>query len=135
MDIGKLFNGIAIIVDNEIEDKTSAIYKIKELIEAKNIPVAVFSEVPQLDVIPAFASASFVILDWDYTNKGRLEVEDQEIAKRCICACLHFYSKTAYCCNQQFKRSGALGRRKGKSNFCKAKDRCCFRRRSLYSYF
>ena len=63
MDIGKLFNGIAIIVDNEIEDKTSAIYKIKELIEAKNIPVAVFSEVPQLDVIPAFASASFVILD------------------------------------------------------------------------
>ena len=54
MDIGKLFNGIAIIVDNEIEDKTSAIYKIKELIEAKNIPVAVFSEVPQLDVIPSF---------------------------------------------------------------------------------
>lgn len=78
MDIGKLFNGIAIIVDNEIEDKTSAIYKIKELIEAKNIPVAVFSEVPQLDVIPAFASASFVILDWDYTNKGRLEVEEGE---------------------------------------------------------
>ncbi len=78
MDIGKLFNGIAIIVDNEIEDKTSAIYKIKELIEAKNIPVAVFSEVPQLDVIPAFASASFIILDWDYTNNGRLEVEEGE---------------------------------------------------------
>ena len=78
MDIGKLFNGIAIIVDNEIEDKTSAIYKIKELIEAKNIPVAVFSEVPQLDVIPAFASASFAILDWDYTNNGRLEVEEGE---------------------------------------------------------
>ena len=35
MDIGKLFNGIAVIVDNEIENKTSAIYKIKELIEAK----------------------------------------------------------------------------------------------------
>ena len=32
MDIGKLFNGIAVIVDNEIENKTSAIYKIKELI-------------------------------------------------------------------------------------------------------
>ena len=44
MDIGKLFNGIAVIVDNEIENKTSAIYKIKELIEAKNIPVAVYSE-------------------------------------------------------------------------------------------
>ncbi len=36
MDIGKLFNGIAVIVDNEIENKTSAIYKIKELIEANH---------------------------------------------------------------------------------------------------
>lgn len=77
MDVEKLFNGIAVIVDNEIEDKTSAIYKIKELIEAKNIPVAVFSEVPQLEVIPALASASFIILDWDYTN-GELEIEEGE---------------------------------------------------------
>lgn len=77
MDVEKLFNGIAVIVDNEIEDKTSAIYKIKQLIEEKNIPVAVFSEVPQLDVIPALASASFIILDWDYTN-GELEVEEGE---------------------------------------------------------
>lgn len=77
MDVEKLFNGIAVIVDNEIEKKSSAIYKIKELIEAKNIPVAVFSEIPQLDVIPALASASFVILDWDYTN-GELEVEEGE---------------------------------------------------------
>lgn len=77
MDVEKLFNGIAVIVDNEIEKKTSEIYKIKELIETKGIPVAVFSEVPQLDVIPALASASFIILDWDYTN-GELEVEEGE---------------------------------------------------------
>ena len=77
MDVEKLFNGIAVIIDNEIEEKTSAIYKIKELIEAKNIPVAVFSEIPQLEVIPALASASFVILDWDYTN-GALEIEEGE---------------------------------------------------------
>ena len=77
MDVEKLFNGIAVIVDNEIEKKTSTIYKIKELIEAKNIPVAVFAEIPQLDVIPALASASFIILDWDYTN-GELEVEEGE---------------------------------------------------------
>ena len=50
MDIGKLFNGIAVIVDNEIENKTSAIYKIKELIEAKNIPVAVYSETSFLKI-------------------------------------------------------------------------------------
>ena len=77
MDIEKLFNGIAVIIDNEIEKKTSEIYKIKELIEAKSIPVAVFTEVPQLSVIPALASASFIILDWDYTN-GELELEEGE---------------------------------------------------------
>lgn len=77
MNIEKLFNGIAVIVDNEIEDKASTIYKIKELVEAKNIPVAVFSEVPQLEIIPAFAHASFIILDWDYTN-GELDVGEGE---------------------------------------------------------
>ena len=68
MEIKRLFKGIAVIVDNEIEDKDSAIYKIKTLIEAQNIPVAVFSEIPQLEVIPSLASTSFIILDWDYTN-------------------------------------------------------------------
>lgn len=77
MDIEKLFNGIAVIVDNEIGDKASVIYKIKELIEAKNIPVAVFSKIPQLEVIPALASASFIILDWDYTN-GELTAGEGE---------------------------------------------------------
>lgn len=77
MDVEKLFNGIAVIVDNEIDNKTSTIYKIKRLIEAKNIPIAVFSEIPQLDVIPALSSASFIILDWDYTN-GELEMEEGE---------------------------------------------------------
>lgn len=74
MEIEKLFNGIAVIVDNEINKEESTIFKIKGLIEAKNIPVAVFSEIPQLEVIPSLSSASFVILDWDYTN-GELELE------------------------------------------------------------
>ena len=77
MEIEKLFNGIAVIVDNEIEDKDSAVYKIKTLIEAKSIPVAVFSEIPQLEVIPSLASASFIVLDWDYTN-SKLDVGDGE---------------------------------------------------------
>lgn len=77
MEIEKLFNGIAVIVDNEIEDKDSAVYKIKTLIEAKSIPVAVFSEIPQLETIPSLASASFIILDWDYTN-SKLDVEEGE---------------------------------------------------------
>lgn len=77
MEIEKLFNGIAVIVDNEIENKNSAIYKIKTLIEAKSIPVAVFSEIPQLEVIPSLASASFIVLDWDYTN-SEFDMENGE---------------------------------------------------------
>ncbi len=77
MNIEKLFSGIAVIVDNEIDDASSSIYSIKKLIEEKNIPVLTFSEIPSLDVIPALSGAAFVILDWDYTD-GKIAVEEGE---------------------------------------------------------
>lgn len=77
MEIEKLFNGIAVIVDNEIEKEESAIYKIKKMIEGKNIPVVGYVNIPPLEVIPSLASASFIILDWDYTN-GELDVNEDE---------------------------------------------------------
>lgn len=77
MNIEKLFSGIAVIVDNEIDDASSSIYNIKKLIEEKNIPVLTFSEIPSLDVIPALSGAAFVILDWDYTD-GKIAVEEGE---------------------------------------------------------
>lgn len=77
MQAEKLFNGIAVIIDNEIQDEGSDIYKIKGLIETKNIPVATFTEVPSVDVVSSLGSASFIILDWDYTN-GELEIESDE---------------------------------------------------------
>ena len=77
MNIEKLFSGIAVIIDNEIDDATSSIYSIKELIEKKNIPVLAFSEIPSIDVISALSGVSFVILDWDYTD-GKIPVEEGE---------------------------------------------------------
>lgn len=77
MNIEKLFSGIAVIVDNEIDDASSSIYSIKKLIEEKNIPVLTFSEIPSLDVIPALSGAAFVILDWDYTD-GKIAIEEGE---------------------------------------------------------
>ena len=68
MDVGKLFQGIAVIIDDEISNPTSSISSIKEIIQSKNIPVAVYSEIPRQEVIPSLSNASFVILDWDYTN-------------------------------------------------------------------
>lgn len=68
MDIEKLFQGIAVIFDDEISNPTSTISTIKEIIQRKNIPVAVYNEMPRQEIIPSLSNASFVILDWDYTN-------------------------------------------------------------------
>lgn len=77
MDVEKLFQGIAVIFDDEISDSTSTIYKIKENIQRKNIPVAVYDKMPRPEIIPSLSNASFVILDWDYTN-SKLDVESSE---------------------------------------------------------
>ncbi len=75
MDIGKLFSGIAVIIDDEINNEKSQISSIRKLIEQKNIPVAVYDDVPKLEIIPSLASASFVILDWEYKKNP---IEDGE---------------------------------------------------------
>ena len=77
MDVEKLFQGIAVIFDDEISNPTSTIYTIKENIQRKNIPVAVYNEMPRPEIIPSLSNASFVILDWDYTN-SELSVEGEE---------------------------------------------------------
>ena len=77
MDVGKLFQGIAVIFDDELSNPTSTISKIKELIQNKNIPVAVYNEMPRQEIIPSLSNASFVILDWDYTN-SELSVDGEE---------------------------------------------------------
>ena len=68
MDIERLFKGIAVIIDDEIKDEASSICKIKGLIEAKNIPVATYRDIPPLDIVPSLANASFIILDWEFSS-------------------------------------------------------------------
>ena len=41
MDVKKLFSGIAVIIDNEVDKKDAPIYKIRTAITDSNIPVAV----------------------------------------------------------------------------------------------
>lgn len=68
MDFAELFQGIAIIFDDELSDSGSTIYNIKQNIQNRNIPVAVYNEMPREEIIPALSNASFVILDWDYNS-------------------------------------------------------------------
>jgi len=76
MDIAELFKGIAVIVDDEIEDKNSTIYSIKKQIEKNNIPVVAYKEIPNKEMIPSLSNSAFLIVDWDYT-RGKLELDDE----------------------------------------------------------
>ncbi|WFN36544.1 hypothetical protein L1994_10435 [Methanomicrobium antiquum] len=62
-----LLNGIAVIIDDHIDDKSCAdpILDIKNQIEKKHIPVLGYSELPDDDQIKHFSNAAFVIIDWD----------------------------------------------------------------------
>lgn len=70
MDVKKLFSGIAVIVDNEIEKEDSIIYKIKTNLIKSNIPVVCFEEIPDKSIIESFGNASFIILDWNYFDEN-----------------------------------------------------------------
>ena len=63
-------NGIAVFIDDAIDDETSNAYKLKQQIDKKNIPVLTRSNLP--DDFETFSShihsASFVILDWKFSN-------------------------------------------------------------------
>ncbi len=76
MEIEELFKGIAVIIDDEIDDPSSGISKIKTLIQNKNIPVVTYKEIPDKEIIPALANSPFIIVDWDYTY-GALGIDTE----------------------------------------------------------
>lgn len=65
-------NGIAVFIDDEIDDETSNAYKLKQQIDDKKIPVLTRLDLP--DDVDTFANhihdASFVIVDWKFSNLG-----------------------------------------------------------------
>ncbi len=78
MDVAQLFKGIAVIIDDEIKDTTSTIYKIKTMIESRNIPVLEFDDIPNKELISSFEHSSFVVLDWEYVNDAERDIKSME---------------------------------------------------------
>ena len=66
--VARIFQGIAVIFDDEIYTEDSGIYNIKTYLEAKGIMVACYNYAPDVRFLPAVTNASFVIVDWDYTS-------------------------------------------------------------------
>lgn len=62
-----LFNGIAVVIDDEVENQGTEIYKIINQIETENIPVLKYDSIPEDEKITHFQNLSFILLDWSLT--------------------------------------------------------------------
>jgi len=66
--------GIAIIIDDQINDKNANINKIVDQLNTSNVPFIKFTAIPSDEIVKHFHGISFVILDWDL--KGDLLDEE-----------------------------------------------------------
>lgn len=81
IEVEELFKGIAVIIDDEINDKSSPIFNIRQLIEKRNIPVLTYTEVPSVEIIEALSNVSFIVLDWEYIgNSFQADLNEERIA-------------------------------------------------------
>lgn len=78
MEAKKLFSGIAVIIDNEVDEKETPIYKIRTNIVNSNIPVVAYNSIPSVETVEAFKNVSFIILDWNFLD-GSIGEEDGEL--------------------------------------------------------
>ena len=66
----ELFNGIAVVIDDEIDDAKANINSIVRQIEQENIPVLKFKELPEENSLKHFQSISFLLLDWNLSKES-----------------------------------------------------------------
>lgn len=65
MEMKNLFKGIAVVIDNEINNRNANIQNILGQIRKNNIPYLLYQEIPPIEVVENFQNLSFVLLDWD----------------------------------------------------------------------
>ncbi len=63
MDIAKLFKGVAVIIDDKINDETE-IKNILGQIKKMNIPYLAYDSIPPDEIVSNFQNLSFLLLDW-----------------------------------------------------------------------
>jgi hypothetical protein len=57
-------NGIAVVIDDELDDEKSEIYTLIERLSDQNISYIKYTTIPDDSVIEHFSGCSFIILDW-----------------------------------------------------------------------
>lgn len=64
MNMEELFSGIAVVIDDEVNDSSANINKIITQIESAKIPVLKYTSLPEGDIVNHFHNLSFLLLDW-----------------------------------------------------------------------
>jgi hypothetical protein len=100
MSLHELFNGIAVIVDDEINDSGKNINQIIKQLTDKNIPLVKYESLPNIKIIDHLQNISFLLFDWQLFEKMPgidipKDVQDQydidnikflsEFSKKCFC--------------------------------------------------
>lgn len=70
-DIIQLFSGIGVVIDEAIntkDNRPNGIQKIVQSLESKHIPLLLFEDLPDDEVISKLHSISFLILDWNLSG-------------------------------------------------------------------
>lgn len=75
MAIIDLFRGIAVIIDDEVEDEKSDISQIITQIQQLNIPFLPFSIIPDDEIVNNIINIPFLLLDWDLFSSSSSEDE------------------------------------------------------------
>lgn len=75
MDVKKLMAGVAVIIDDEIDNEKANINGIVSQIEANHFPCLKYNHPPSVDIIQNLKDVSFIVLDWQF-NGG---ITDEDI--------------------------------------------------------
>ncbi len=76
MNIEELFSGVAVVIDDEVNDSSANINKIIAQIEEAKIPVLKYTSLPEGDIVSHFQNLSFLLLDWRLIKNN---VSDEEL--------------------------------------------------------
>lgn len=74
-----LLNGIAVIIDDEIDQESASINELINQIKSENIPCYMTRELPPIETIKHLGYASLIILDWRLNNTGISGIEGVRI--------------------------------------------------------
>jgi len=77
MSLKELFNGVAVVIDDEYGNSNANITAIVQQIEQENIPVLGYSKLPSVDSINHFHNISFLLLDWELKPESIQDINDE----------------------------------------------------------